>query len=109
MNFHNLKLRHKFILLFVVVFTFAGVVIGYSLNNIYTAQTVAQEIDDLVNGRRVRIRNVGDSLNALNQQVSVAIATFDNQESNVARIKSLSVPNFRLAQNYWYKLVLDKN
>ena len=90
MSFHNLKLRHKFILLFAVVFAFAGVVIGYSLNNILSAQSVAEEIDDLVNGRRVRIRNVADSLTALNQNVAVAIATFDAQDSNVARIKSIT-------------------
>ena len=88
MSFHNLKLRQKFILLFAVVFVFAGVVIGYAVNNILAAQSVAHEIDDLVNGRHVRIQNVADTLTALDQNVAIAIATFDKQEANVARIKS---------------------
>ena len=90
MSFHNLKLRQKFILLFAVVFVFAGVVISYSINNIFTAQAMADEIDDLVNGRRVRIQNVAATLNQLDQNVAIAIATFDDQSNNIALIKAIT-------------------
>ena len=39
----------------------------------------------------------------------VSLPYFVNQSFKLRNLTVASVPNFRLAQNYWYKLVLDKN
>ena len=89
MFFFNLKLRNKFILLFAIVFIFAGSVIGYSLNYILTAQDVARSMNTLVTQRHVRIQNTTDAVVQLDQRTGIAIANNDGTNRDLTAIKDL--------------------
>ena len=96
MFFFNLKLRNKFILLFAIVFIFAGAVIGYSLNYILTAQSIALDMNDLAGARQARIQKMTDGLVEVDQRTGIAIANHGNNSQNMARIRAL-VPEIQSA------------
>ena len=104
MFFFNLKLRNKFILLFAIVFIFAGAVIGYSLNYILNAQAIAQDLNVLVSERQVRVQKMTDGLVEVDQRTGIAIANQGNNSDNMARIKAL-VPEI---QSYAAQLSLAR-